>query len=164
MKTTQLGKRLVKGAAVLATALCAIATPALASGMTLTSHATVPATGLPFACVGGNTLTATGGTLDMVNHANQDAQGVYHVTGTVTPHGVTLQDGSGNVYTLSGAGWFGGKATDPAGMTMIVGGDTEHFVIRDSQGGVYAKVQMVMHVSPNGDSFVFDRGTCEPPM
>jgi len=41
--------------------------------------------------------------------------------------------------------------------------ETDHFVIRNTTGGVYAKVQVVMHFSPNGNYFAFDRGSCEAP-
>jgi hypothetical protein len=160
-KKIALATRLATGAAIAASALGVIASSAGAASPTM--HMSFPAAGLPFACFSG-TLTATGGTIDEVNHESVDAQGVYHFTGTVTPHDVTLEDGSGNVYTLSGASWFGGRATDPSLTTVIAAGDTEHFVIHDAQGGVYAKVQMVGHFNQNGGYFSFNRGTCLPPV
>jgi hypothetical protein len=74
---------------------------------------------------------------------------------------VTLTDGT-NTYTLSGASWFGATSTDPEGVPAVAT-ETDHFVIRNASGGVYAKVQVVMHQSPNGDFFVFDGGSCEAP-
>jgi hypothetical protein len=45
----------------------------------------------------------SGGTVYQVFHINQDARGIEHVTGTITPRHVTLADAAGNAYTLSGA-------------------------------------------------------------
>ena len=67
-----------------------------------------------------------------------------------------------NTYTLSGASWFGATAPDPEAMPTV-STETDHFVIRNTTGGVYAKVQVVMHFSPNGNYFAFDRGSCEAP-
>lgn len=145
--------------------LCALglaATPAFAAAETGTMHTSFPAAGAQFTC-GATTLTAVSGTVSQVFHINEDAQGIYHSTGTITINGVQLQDAAGNVYTVSGASWFGGKSTDPDGNDLIVATDTEHFVIHNAAGGVYAKVQAVEHMSPNGNVFDFDFGGCEPP-
>lgn len=125
-------------------------------------HSSFDPTGAVFGCAQGD-LVVTGGTVDQVFHLNSDGTGIYHATGTLTVHDVTLVDAAGNTYTLSGAGWFGGKSSDPDGNDLILATDTEHFVIHDASGGVYAKVQMVEHMSPDGTSFAFDRGTCMPP-
>lgn len=162
MKRINMARRI---AVVGAGGLCALGlavTPALAEGASTTTHTSFPAAGAAFTC-GANTLTAVSGTVNQVFHLNQDAQGIYHVTGTITPNGVTLQDAAGNTYTVSGASWFGGKSTSPDGGDVIVSTDTEHFVIHNASGGVYAKVQITEHISPNGNVFDFDFGGCQPP-
>jgi hypothetical protein len=71
-----------------------------------------------------------------------------------------LQDAAGSAYTLSGAALFGLKLADGQ---VVVTTDTTHFVIHNADGGVYAKVQSVEHLSPTGKGFSFDFGTCEAP-
>jgi hypothetical protein len=136
-----------------------LAGPAQAAASTFHMHESFPAAGGVFECVGGD-LTVTAGTVDQVIQGAVDAQGIMHITGTITVHGVTLQDADGNTYTVSGAGWFGGKS---AGDEPIVFTDTEFFVIHSADGGVYAKVQAVEHLSPNGKVISFNFGSCEPP-
>jgi hypothetical protein len=140
------------------------AAPAGASASSSTEHTSFDPAGDVFACQGGD-LTITSGTVYQVFHSNTDAQGIVHVTGTITPRHVTLTDASGNTYTLSGAAWFGGKAT-PGG-DLLVSTDTEHFVIHTASGGVYAKVQAIEHlnVTPSGKVNVksFNLGSCQPP-
>lgn len=126
-----------------------------------TTHSSMDVTGAVFTC-GTTNLTITGGVLDSVFHFSVDGQGVFHVTGTDVPHNVTLVDGAGNTYTLSGAAWFGGKGTDPNGQP-IVATDTEHFVIRNSTGGVFGTVSVVDHIGSNGQMFSHDFGSCQPP-
>ena len=154
-------RRVVFGTLATAGVLALAAGPAAA--MSVTEHDSFPAAGSVFAC-GDTTITAQTGTVSEVFHENSDAAGMFHFTGTITVHGVTLTDEAGNEYTLSGATWFGGKGSDPEGnLPPVVSTETDHFVLHDASGGVYAKVQMVGHVSPNGKSFFFDRGTCTPP-
>jgi hypothetical protein len=162
MTKVGIGGRVTAAVAAAALAIGLLAATAGASANGQTTHQTFDPTGAVFPCLGGD-LTVTGGTVSEVDHFTQDAQGVFHYTGTLTVDGVTLQDAGGNAYTLSGSSWFGGKTTDPEGEDLIVGTDTNHFVIHRADGSAYAKVQLVDHVSPNGDSFTFDRGTCEPP-
>ena len=136
-----------------------LAGPAQAAASTFHVHESFPAAGGAFECAGGD-LTVTAGTVSQVVQGATDAQGILHITGTITIHGVTLQDAAGNGYTVSGAGWFGGKS---AGDEMIVLTDTEFFVIHSADGGVYAKVQAVEHLSPNGKVISFNFASCEPP-
>jgi len=153
----------VPAATAAAAALIGIAGPAHASATTFKQHDSFNPTGQVFDC-SPTDLTVTGGTVTEMFEGAQDANGVFHFTGTIVPHDVTLTDGT-STYTLSGASWFGATATqtdDPEGMPTV-STETDHFVIRNASGGVYAKVQLVMHLSPNGDSFVFDRGQCEEP-
>jgi hypothetical protein len=149
-------------AALSAAALAGLAGPANASATTFKQHDAFDPTGMVFSC-SPTDLTVTGGIVDETFEGVQDANGVVHFTGTIVPHGVTLTDGT-NTYTLSGATWFGSTASDPDPTAApTVATETDHFVIRTTSGGVYAKVQVVMHQSPNGNFFVFDRGSCEAP-
>jgi hypothetical protein len=152
--------RLIALAGVVAAGTMALTTaPARSAATTAHEHVTFPAAGSVFTCSGGD-LTATAGTVDEVIQTAVDAQAVVHVTGTITTHGVTLQDAAGSAYTLSGASWFGLKLADEQ---VVVITDTTHFVIHNATGGVYGKVQSVEHLSPNGKGFSFDFGTCEAP-
>jgi hypothetical protein len=149
-------------AAAATVALIGIAGPAQASAMTFHEHDTIDVTGDVFVC-SPTDLTVTSGYIDETFAGVQDATGATHFTGTIVPHDVTLTDGT-STYTLSGASWFGATAPSSAPDAMpTVSTETDHFVIRSASGGVYAKVQVVMHLSPNGNSFTFDRGQCEEP-
>lgn len=152
-------RRMALAGVVTAGAFALTAAPAQAAATTSHEHDTFPAAGSVFTCAGGD-LVATAGTVDEVIQTAVDAQGVVHVTGTITTHDVTLQDAARNPYTLSGAAWFGLKLADDQ---IVVTTDTAHFVIHNAAGGVYAKVQSVEHLSPNGKGFSFDFGTCEAP-
>jgi len=144
----------------LAMPAAAIATP---SQPPFTGHETDSAVGDVFSCQPGD-LTVQTGTITTVFHENADSNGLFHFTGTVVPNGVTLTDAAGNWYTLSGATWFGGMSPDPSGNSQpIVSTETDHFVIHNASGGVYAKVQVVGHLSPNGHTFFLDNGLCETP-
>ena len=141
-----------------AAGVLALAAPAQAAAMSETTHDTIDVTSDVFACTGGD-LTVQSGEIDMLLHYNIDNRGYFHFTGTITPQDVVLTDGSGNTYSISGADWFGGTfGTEPVVFT-----ETSNFVIHDASGGVYAKVQLVTHLSPNASSFSFDRGSCLTP-
>jgi hypothetical protein len=150
------------GTASATCAIIALASPASAAATTFKDHETgIPVTGEVFHCTPVD-LTITGGTIDSYINGVQDAQGVFHITGTIVPHDVTLTDGT-NAYYVSGAAWFGLTGADPDNGVITVTTDTEHFVIRNVSGGVYAKVQFVEHLSPNGNYFQLDTGACESP-
>ncbi|HET7683647.1 MAG TPA: hypothetical protein VFK34_08285 [Marmoricola sp.] len=143
-------------------ALAGIASPANASAMTFKEHDSFDPTGTVFACEPTD-LVVTSGMVRETFAGAQDANGVVHFTGTIVPKNVTLTDGT-NTYTLSGATWFGSTASSPdPEAPPTVATETDHFVIRNADGGVYAKVQIVMHQSPNGNYYDFDRGSCEAP-
>ncbi|GAA2165424.1 hypothetical protein FHX52_3904 [Humibacillus xanthopallidus] len=131
-----------------------------AQPMNETIHQTQDVTGQVFTCAGGD-LTIDSGMISMVQHDSVDGQGIFHITATVTPKDVVLSDAAGNTYSISGAQWFGGKALSEEEPILFT--DTEHFVIHDAAGGVYAKVQAVSHFSVDGASFTFDKGSCETP-
>jgi hypothetical protein len=143
-----------------AVALIGLAGPAQASAMAFHEHESISVVGDVFVCSPTN-LEVTNGTIDEHFAGVQDANGIVHFTGTIVPHDVTLTDGT-NTYTLSGASWFGATAPGPEA-EPTVSTETDHFVIHDASGGVFAKVQVVTHFSPNGTNFTFDRGQCEAP-
>ena len=94
-------------------------------------------------------------------HDSIDAAGGEHVTGTISPTGVTLTDGTSNtVYRLAGASWFGGSFT-AAG--KFVSTDTAFFNILGPSGGPVAKVAAVEHFSSGGTNFSFNFGQCSEP-
>ncbi len=148
-------------AALTAFAAVVTATPSFAAASTDTSHFTLPAAGSTFACQGGD-LVVTDGTIDITISTTVDGSGVFHLTGTIVPHDVVLADGSGNSFWLSGAQWFGGKASTPDA-EPVVSTETDHFVVHDPSGGIYSEVSAVTHVSPSS-SFALDKGQCEQPV
>ncbi len=149
-------------AAVGALGLSAVAAgSANAAASTDSSRTTSSVVGDVFACDAplGN-LTVTSGSITMSLNTTIDGQGIFHMTGTIVPHGVTLLGANGATYTISGASWFGGKAVDED--QPLVFTETDHFILHNASGGVAGKVQMVSHTSP-GATFTFDKGSCLPP-
>jgi hypothetical protein len=74
-----------------------------------TTHESFDVTGTVFPCPT-HTYTITSGAIKVVFHESVDAQGINHFTETDTPSNVRLVDEAGNVYSLRGAIWFGGRA------------------------------------------------------
>jgi hypothetical protein len=71
----------------------AMAGPANAAATTFKDHKTaIPGAGDVFHCTPVD-LTVASGTIDSYFNGVQDAQGVFHVTGTIVAHDVTLTDG-----------------------------------------------------------------------
>ena len=151
----------VTALAAMAAALI-LAIPAGAAGNAgSTVVSTFDATGAVFTCPSTN-YTALGGTVRTVFHDSLAANGTEHVTGTTSPIGVTLTDGStSTVYRLSGASWFGGNLDPVTGVGEF--GDTEFFNIIAPGGGVVAKVAGVEHVFRDGSNFSFTFGACQAP-
>jgi len=147
--------------AVVAVALV-VAVPAGAAGNAGTTQvSTFDPTGAVFTCPGTN-YTVLGGTVRSVFHDSIAANGSEHVTGTTSPIGVTLTDGTTNaVYRLSGASWFGGNFSVVNGKYEFT--DTEFFNILAPSGGVVAKVAGVEHSGSGGSNFSFTFGQCEAP-
>jgi hypothetical protein len=140
-----------------------LAGPAQAAATPFHERSSFPAAGAVFECADGD-LTATAGTVYVMDRGVMDAQGVLHITGTTTVHGVTLQDAAGNTYTLSGASSFAIKSIGPPELgDVLVATDTTSFVIRHADGGVYAKVRTFEHLSPNGKVISFNFGACQAP-
>jgi len=122
------------------------------AGSTVVSNFTCPSTD----------YTVLGGTVRTVMHFSTAANGSQHVTGTISPIGVTLTDGStSTVYRLSGASWFGGNFNPATGRYET--GDTTFFNIIAPGGGVVAKVAAVEHMGTGGSNFSFTFGACQAP-
>lgn len=136
-----------------------VALPANAGNAGSTQVTTFDPTGAVFTCPSTN-YTVLGGTVRSVFHDSFGANGSEHVTGTISPIGVTLTDGS-TIYRLSGASWFGGNFNDVNGRYEL--SDTEFFNILAPGGGVVAKVAGVEHMGSGGSDFTFTFGQCEAP-
>lgn len=139
-----------------------LAVPAGAAGNAGTTQvSTFDPTGAVFTCPGTD-YTVLGGTVRSVFHDSFAADGSEHVTGTTSPTGVTLTDGtSSTIYRLSGASWFGGNFNIVNGKYEFT--DTEFFNIIAPGGGVVAKVAGVEHSGTGGSNFSFSFGACQPP-
>jgi len=140
---------------IAACALALSAAPVLANGPAV--HSSFPVTGDVFVC-GANTYTVTSGTVSAVTHEGGSASGNLNGTFTGTPKQVVAVDEDGNEYAIVGAVWSGfsfnaqtgGFQTTFTGKLQIV-----------SQGaGTADSVNVVFHISPNGDINSFDFGTC----
>jgi hypothetical protein len=157
----------VKAIAVLA-ALAAVAValvvalPANAAGNAgSTQIGTFDPTGAVFTCPGTD-YTVLGGMLRFVFHDSFAANGSEHVTGTNTPIGVTLSDGTtSTVYRLAGAEWFGGSFNAATGQFVTT--STDHFNILGPSGGAVGRVSAVAHASSGGAGFTFTFGDCQEP-
>lgn len=146
-------------AAVVAAALVS-ALPASAGGNPNSAQVTTfDPTGAQFTCTNA-TYTAIGGVVQQVMRDSFDATGAEHVTGTITPKGVTLTDGT-SLYRLAGATWFGGSFNEATGHFVFT--DTGHFNIIAADGTVVGRVSTVEHAGSNGSTFSFDFGNCEAP-
>ena len=123
----------------------------------------VPAAGAAFNCELGQqpvTFTTTGGTLHIVNQMQQDANGVYHFTGTVSLQGVTATDGTSDGYRIVGASWYGGNGSDPANTAVH---STDEFNILGPNGKV-ASIHASLIFSPDGSVTGKALGDCSPPL
>src|SRR5438477_2945108 len=109
-----------------AAAALVVAPPASAAGNAGSTQVTsFDPTGAVFTCPGTD-YTVLGGVVRSVFHDSLAPNGSEHVTGTISPVGVTLSDGTtSTVYRLSGASWFGGNFNSANGKGEF--GDTEFF-------------------------------------
>ena len=118
-----------------------------------TTHDSFDVVGTVFPCPT-HTYTITSGAIKEVMHESVDASGTTHFTVTDTPDHVTLVDEDGNVYSLRGAIWFGGRNDEiltATHMFNIVG-----------SGGVSDSIRLVERFR-NGQLISRDFGTCELP-
>src|ERR1043166_260440 len=139
-----------------------VALPANAAGNAgSTQVTTFDPTGAVFTCPGTD-YTVLGGIVRSVLHDSFGANGSEHVTGTISPIGVTLSDGTTNAtYRLAGASWFGGNFNSVNGRSEV--DDTAVFNIPGPGGGVGARVAGVEHMGSGGSNFSFTFGQCEAP-
>jgi len=147
-------RRLVATLAV-ALALTLSASPALANGPAV--HDSFPVTGDVFVC-GANIYTVTSGTVSAVMHEGSSASGNGNFTFTGTPKQVVAVDEDGNVYSIVGAVWGGGTFNAQTGGFQTT--FTSKLQIVSKGGGTADSVNIVFHISPNGDINAFDFGTC----
>ena len=122
-------------------------------------HVTEDVTGDVFVCATA-TYTVTSGTLLSVFHEGQSASGNTNFTGTLVPKRVVLEDGEGNVYSLSGAVWFGDTSNAQQGTSQ--GTFTAFLNIVSRSRGVVDTVRQVGHFGANGEFFM-DSGSCVLP-
>jgi len=103
------------------------------------------------------TYTATSGSLRFIVHEGASASGNVNFTITVVPLDIVLTDGSGS-FSVGGAVWFGFalNAQSGAGQSTL----TAFLQIVEQGGGIVDSVQVLVHVSPNGDVTAFDFGSC----
>jgi hypothetical protein len=118
-----------------------------------TTHDSFDVTGTVFPCPT-HTYTVTSGAIKEVMHESVDASGTTHFTVTDTADHVSLVDEDGNVYSLRGAIWFGGRNDEiltATHMFNIVG-----------RGGVSDSIRLVERFR-NGQLISRDFGSCELP-
>jgi len=142
-------------AAVSALALALSAAPVLANGPAVRSSFQV--TGDVFVC-GANTYTITSGTVSSVMHECSSASGNLNFIFTSTPTRVVAVDAAGKVYSIVGAIWGGATLNAQTGgfQTTFTG----KLQIVSQGGGTADSVNVVLHISPNGNINEFDFGTC----
>lgn len=150
-------RSLLLGMLVVGTVLGTAASTALASPA---HHFVQDVTGDVFECAT-TSYTITSGVVKITFHADRTASGNMNFTGTITPQNVVAVDEAGNVYSIVGAGWFGGTFNSHTGGSEFT--DTEKYEIVQQGGGVVDSVNMTAHFSPNGTFKFLDVGTCEAP-
>ena len=140
---------------IAACALALSAAPVLANGPAV--HFSFPVAGDVFVC-GTNTYTITSGTVSAVSHEGSSASGNANCTFTGTPKKVVAVDEDGNEYSIVGAVWSGFTVNAQTGGSQST--FTGKLQIVSQGGGTADSVNVVFHISPNGDINSFDFGTC----
>jgi hypothetical protein len=131
----------------------ALLLPLAASASAATTHDSFDVTGTVFPCPT-HTYTVTSGAINSVMHESVDASGTTHFTVTETPDHVRLVDEDGNVYSLRGAIWFGGRNDEILTAT--------HMLNIVGRGGVSDSIRLVERFR-NGQLISRDFGSCELP-
>src|SRR5215216_5769456 len=129
----------------------ALVAPAGASAATTRDSFDV--TGTVFECPT-HTYTVTSGAINEVMHESVDASGTTHFTVTDTPSHVRLVDENGDVYSLTGAIWFGGRDDEILTAT--------HVLNIVGRGGVSDTIRLVERFR-NGQLISHEFGACELP-
>ena len=118
-----------------------------------TTHESFDVTGTVFPCPT-HTYTITSGAINIVHHESVDASGTGHFTETETPSHVSLVDEAGNVYSLTGAIWFGGRNDEILTAT--------HMLNIVGRGGLSDSIRLVEQFR-NGQLISRDFGSCVLP-
>jgi len=118
-----------------------------------TTRESFDVTGTVFPCPT-HTYTVTSGVINEVMHESVDATGTTHFTVTDTFDSVRLVDENGNVYSLRGAIWFGGRNDEIMTAT--------HMLNIVGVGGVSDSARLVERFR-NGQLISHDFGSCEGP-
>jgi len=129
----------------------ALALPVAASADT--TRVSFDVTGTVFPCPT-HTYTVTSGSITHLMHESVDATGTTHFSVTDTPDNVILVDEDGNVYSLRGAIWFGGRNDDILTAT--------HMLNIVGRGGVSDSIRLVERFR-NGQLISRDFGSCVLP-
>jgi hypothetical protein len=118
-----------------------------------TTHESFDVSGFVLPCPA-HTYTVISGAFRIVTHESVDARGINHFTETETPVHVILVDEDGNVYSMRGAIWFGGRADQILTAT--------HMLNIVGTGGVSDRIKLVERFR-FGELISRDFGTCELP-
>jgi len=125
--------------------------PAVAGAAT--THDSFDVTGTVFECPT-HTYTFTSGAIKEVMHESVDATGTTHFTVTETPDRVRIVDENGDVYSLTGAIWFGGRNDEILTAT--------HMLSIVGRGGVSDSIRLVEQFR-DGQLISRDFGSCQLP-
>jgi len=147
----------VKRLALLISTLALLA-PMSALASSPAQHFTENITGGVLPCPD-NVYTITSGTIETVLHETVAASGNTSFTVTEVPRYVFLEDAAGNVYSLTGAIWFGGASNSNTGTELITA--THMLQIVKRGGGVADSIRLVERFR-NGELISFDLGSCLP--
>ncbi|MFL5936506.1 MAG: hypothetical protein ACJ76U_06650 [Gaiellaceae bacterium] len=118
-----------------------------------TTRESFDVTGTVFPCPT-HMYTVTSGSIAHLTHESVDATGTTHFTVTDTFDSVRLVDENGNLYSLRGAIWFGGRNDEILTAT--------HMLNIVGRGGVSDSVRLV-ELFRNGELISRDFGSCEGP-
>lgn len=112
-----------------------------------------------FVC-GETMLTVTNGVLVSRAHVHELPNGLFRITFTEVPKGVTLTDDEGTVYRATGYAHANFTTPDPEGEGGQVGTFSAkvNFV---GPGGLLGTFDIRFRVKRNGDEVFLDRGTCQ---
>src|SRR4051795_11149679 len=118
-----------------------------------TTRESFDVTGTVLACPA-HTYTVTSGAFTSVTNESVDATGTTHFTVTETPSHVSLVDENGNMYSLRGAIWFGGRNDEILTAT--------HMLNIVGRGGVSDSIRLVERFR-DGELISRDFGSCVLP-
>ena len=131
----------------------AVALVAPAGASAATTRNSFDVTGTVFECPT-HTYTVTSGAINEVMHESVDANGTTHFTVTDTPDRVRLVDDDGNVYSLRGAIWFGGRNDEILTAT--------HMFNIIGRGGLSDSIRLIERFR-DGELITRDFGSCVLP-